>query len=386
MDYQTWVEVDLEAIRDNYRSILDFAAHKTVRKSLRLMPSGTKRNYPEILPVIKADAYGHGMLRIAEVLDELGVKFFAVSDVPEGVALRKQGIKKSILLLECVLPSFAEEIIDHGLIPTVCSIPFASTLNRYAKRVNRKVEVHVDLDTGMSRFGVWHEEAGDFINRIMQFSHLTVGGIYTHLPVADMDRDFTTKQMKLLSDFVLSLNRQGTTIPYVHAANSMGFIGYGKIVLNLVRPGLILYGLYPDRRLKSKIKLKPAMSIKTKIIFIKRVTRGRGISYGHTYIASRDMTIATLPIGYSDGYFRCFSNNSEVLIGGQRCPVVGRVTMDQIMVDISEVKNAKVGMEAIILGAQGQHYISADDLAKRAHTINYEIVCSLGNRLPRIYK
>lgn len=384
-DYQTWVEVDLEAIRDNYRAILDLTAQRPVQESLCVERLPEKRNSPGILPVIKADAYGHGMLKVAGVLSELGVNMFAVSDVPDGIILRDHGINKTILMLECVLPDFVKEIVDYRLTPTVCSIAFASALNRYAKKVGRRIEVHINVDTGMSRFGVWHEEAEELIKRIMKFSNLTVEGLYTHFPVADTDRTFTHKQIKIISDLVMHLNRQGKSISYVHAANSMGLADFRRSIFNLVRPGLMLYGLYPGQKLKSKIRLKPAISVKTKIVFVKNITKGRGVSYGHTFVAPRDMTVATLPIGYSDGYFRCFSNNAEVLIGGRRCPVVGRVTMDQIMVDVSQVKNAKVGLETVVLGFQGNSRISADDLAKWAETINYEIVCSLGNRLPRVY-
>ena len=364
----TWAEVDLKAIHNNFKQV----------KRL------TGKNVG-ILSVVKGDAYGHGMVKVAEVLDKAGTNFLGVSDLDEGILLRKNGITKPILLFESTLPSYAQEIADFDLTPTICTWGLAVSLNRYAHSRGQRIDIHVDVDTGMGRLGVWHEEAFHFIQALNRLSNLSIKGIYTHFPVADTDRTFTRKQMRHLYELVLNLDRIGVVVPFIHAANSMGLAGYKTHILNLARPGLMLYGLHPSPHLKNKIQLKPALNVKSRIVFVKKVNRGRGISYGHTFVARRDMQIATLAIGYKDGYLRCLSNKSFVLIHGQRCPVIGRVTMDQIMVDVSSVKSAKVGSIAVILGEQKGNIISADELAECAGTISYEIICSLGNHLPRIY-
>lgn len=365
----TWAEIDLRAIRHNFREIKKLAGPEM-----------------EILPIVKADAYGHGMRQVALLLEKLGANFLGVSDVDEGIRLRQYGIKKDILLLESTLPYYAKQIVDYALTPTVCTIELAASLNRYAKANKKKVDIHIKVDTGMGRFGTWHEHSFEFVKQVSRFLNLSIKGIYTHFPSADTERRFTCKQIKDLSTLVRQLDRSGLCAFHIHAANSMGLAGYKTRNFNLARPGLMIYGLYPDSKLKSKIMLKPVLSVKSKIVFLKQVSKGRSISYGRTFIAKKNMIIATLPIGYNDGYLRCLSNKAFVLVDGKRCPVVGRVTMDQIMVDVSKVKSTKLGMEVIILGKNKQSHVTADDLAREAKTINYEIVCSLGNRLPRFYK
>jgi alanine racemase len=262
----------------------------------------------------------------------------------------------------------------------------ARALDRQARKHHRPIDIHVEIDTGMGRLGVWHEEATDFIGQLMRFPNLSIKGLYTHFPVAESDRNFTENQINHLYRVVTSLDKKGLVIPYIHAANSMGLYGYRTRILNLVRPGLMLYGLYPQPQLKKMIDLKPVLSVKSKIMFIKKVAKGRSISYGRTFIARKDMTVATLPIGYRDGYFRSLSNQAFVIVAGYRCPIVGRVTMDQIMIDVSRVRGIKLGMNVTVLGREKKAEVSADELAALAGTINYEIVTSLGNRLPRIYK
>ncbi len=366
--YLTWAEIDLNAIRHNFRVLRKLA--------------GTAK----ILTVIKADAYGHGMLPIVKLLVREKVDFIGLSNLNEGITLRRAGIKTPILLFETTLAEQAKAIIDHELTPTVCTHELAVALNRYAQKCRRIVDIHVKVDTGMGRLGVWYEEALGFIKKLSRFSNLRIQGICTHFPSADTDRAFTQKQIQQFSALVGQLKRSGLNIPYVHAANSMGLAGYKAPILNLARPGLMLYGLYPRPELERRISLRPVMSVHSKVIFLKRIEKGRSISYGRTFIAPRPMTVATLPIGYSDGYLRGLSGKADVLIGGRRCPVLGRVTMDQIVVDVSKVKNPRLGMPVVILGKQGKNKICAHELAQLAHTIPYEIVCSLGSRLPRVYK
>ncbi len=367
--HSCWAEVDLTAIQHNFHALKKCAGPHT-----------------KILSVVKADAYGHGMLEAAFFLDKEGTEFFGVAGIDEGIALRQNHIKKPILIFESVQPQFAREIVDYQLTATVCTLELAAELDRYAGFVQKKAFVHIKIDTGMGRLGVWHKEALEFVAAVNQFKHLAIAGIYTHFPSADTDKKFTQKQIKEFVKLVADLKKMGINILYVHAANSAGLIGFKAKEFNLARPGLALYGTYPNKSFKSKIKLLPALSVKSRIMFVKRVKKGRSLSYSRTFIAKKPMTIATVPIGYSDGYFRAFSNNAQVLVEGVRCNLLGRVTMDQITIDVSRVKKPQVGMEVVLLGSQGKDAITADELAERAKTINYEITCSLGSRLPRTYK
>jgi len=238
----------------------------------------------------------------------------------------------------------------------------------------------------MGRLGIWHEEAFKFICKMSELKNLRIMGIYTHFPAADTDRQFTNKQMNILYHLVKKLDQNGLIIPFIHASNSMGLAGYNTHIVNLSRPGLMLYGLYPHAGLKKKIILKSVLNVRSRVIFLKKVSKGRSISYGRTFFTKKDMFIATVPIGYNDGYFRLLSNKADVLVGGKRCRVIGRVTMDQIMVDVTKVSGVKVGSSVTIIGKQKKECISADELAHYGETINYEIICSLGNRLPKVYK
>ncbi len=381
----TYVEIDLKAVRHNVKEVRKLAAKNKFYIPSR--PKSKKKSLPsmEVLAVIKANAYGHGVDQIAPLLDEDGVGFFGVSDVAEGMRLRELGIKKPILLFESTLVENVKQIVDQKLMPTVCTLELAKALNCYAQQSKKRIDIHIKVDTGMGRLGIWHEQAFDFIGKVHQLDNLRIMGIFTHFPAADTHTQFTQKQIQYLYDLVTQLDKTGLIIPYIHAANSMGLAGFSTHVLNLSRPGLMLYGLHPHPGLINKIKLKPAMSVKSKVIFVKDIKKGRSISYGCTFFTKKDMKIAVIPIGYNDGFFRALSNKADVLIGGMRCPVVGRVTMDQIMVDVSKIASIKTGAAVILLGKQKKEIISADELAQHAKTISYEIVCNLGNRLPHVY-
>ena len=363
-----WAAVDLDALKHNYREL---------RKQT---PRGV-----ELLAVVKADAYGHGMIPVSTHLNEWGIKFFGVSNVEEGILLRKHGIRGTILLFESTLPNFAREMVRYNLTPTVCTLELAASLNRFAKLKKRTIDVHVKVDTGMGRLGIWYEDATAFIKTLKRFPHLSVKGLYTHFAAADTDPAFTKKQVGQFTKLLDELRRQSIRISLTHAANSMGLVAYKHPIFNLARPGIMLYGLAPAAHLKSRLNLKPVLSVKSKIIFLKRISKGHSISYGRTFIARQNMTVATLPIGYSDGYFRSLSNKAEVLVNGRRCKVLGRVTMDQIVIDVTKVAPVKIGTEVVVLGTQGNETIGAAELARYADTIHYEVVCNLGNRLTRIY-
>ncbi|MBF0385687.1 MAG: alanine racemase [Candidatus Omnitrophica bacterium] len=378
----SWAEIDKEAIIANLSEIRRLAGQNTFS-----LPTRKGKKMPvETLAVIKADAYGHGMIEVAKLLRKKKVGQFAVSDIFEGKKLRKAGIKEPILLLESTLPEHAQAIVDHKLMPTICNAELAEALNSYAAQERKVIDVHVEVDTGMGRLGVSYKDALSFIKSLYSLRNLRVMGIFTHFPSADTDSIFTEMQVEKLYKLVVSLDKKGMVIPYIHAANSMGLCDYKTHVLNLVRPGLMIYGLYPLLNLKKTIKLTPALRVYSRIILIKKVPKNSGISYGRTFIAPRDMTVAVLPLGYNDGYLRSLSNKSFVLVRGKRCPVLGRVTMDQIIIDISHLKNVGLGERATVLGQDGREEITADFLAYTAGTINYEIACSLGNRLSRFYK
>ena len=374
----TWVEIDLKAIQHNIKELRRLAARNTFTLLHRRLKTPV-----EILAVIKADAYGHGMIEVAKLLTQEKISHFVVSDVTEGIKLRQAGFKQSILIFESTLPSDVKDIADHHLTPTVCTFEFAAEFNQYAQKIKERLPVHVKIDTGMGRLGVSDREAFDFIKNVASLRNLFIEGIYTHFPVADTDPKFTNKQIESLFELVTRLDKTGLIIPCIHAANSMGLAGYKTHILNLVRPGLMIYGLYPAEGLKKKIHLKPAMSVKSKIIFLKEIDTGSSVSYGRTFTARRRMTVATLPLGYNDGYPRLLSNKGSVLIGGRRCPILGRVTMDQTVVDVSRVKDVHLGMPVVIVGADDGQDISLDELSQHVGTINYELACSLGNRLPR---
>ncbi|MEF9438511.1 MAG: alanine racemase, partial [Candidatus Mariimomonas ferrooxydans] len=236
------------------------------------------------------------------------------------------------------------------------------------------------------RIGVWHTEALEFIIRALRHRCLDVEGVYTHFSSAGRDKFFTQYQIDSFKQLLKALDEEGIRIPYRHAANSIGVIGFAKSHLNLVRPGLIVYGMYPKKSFRTKIALKPALSLRSKIVYLKDTPPGRSISYGRTYITQKHTKIATIPIGYGDGYGRILSNKAEVLVRGVRAPVVGKVTMDQTMVDVGHVKNVKIGDDVILIGRQKSDRITAEELARFCSTIPYEIVCSIGARVPRLYK
>lgn len=381
IDPMSWAEVSRKAIEHNLAQVRALAKANPCHKRHKKRPF-----LSEILAVVKADAYGHGMEGVAGLLQEQGVSFFAVSDVNEAIKLRACGIDQNILVFRSNLPESIRPIIHYDLIPTVYTLGFAQSLNRSAVKAKKRIPVHLKIDTGMGRAGIWYKDAYSLVKRIFGLSNLSVQGIYTHFPAADTNQKFTYRQIKIMEKLIEHLDSEGIVIPFVHAANSAGLIAYRTQIFNMFRPGLMIYGLYPHPGLKRKMYLMPALSVKSKVLYARATEKGCNISYGGTFITKKKMKLATVPIGYNDGYPRLLSNKAFVLIRGQRCPVLGRVTMDQIVVDVTKLRGVKAGDIAVILGRQGGKSITADDLARMARTINYEIVCSLGNRLSRRWK
>jgi len=372
----TWAEVNLDNMAYNFNQIKKALAPKT-----------------KIMVCVKADAYGHGLIPVSKKLVSCGVDYLGVASIDEGIKLREAGIRLPILILGLILKKDIQPVFKYKLTTTVCDEELAYALNNKARLRGLRASVHIKVDTGMGRIGVLHWDAEDLVGKIHKLKFINIEGIFTHFAFADMNKEFTSYQIDLLNRLIQKLNKEGIRVPLVHAANSMGVIGYKNSHFNMVRPGLVIYGLYPaedfpakagSRNMREKINLKPVLSLKTNVLYIKRLPKGYGISYGHDYVTKKNTTIVTLPIGYGDGYPRSLSNCAPVLIGGRRFRISGRICMDQIMVDVGDSK-IKVGDEAVLIGSQGKNRITAEELALLCDTIPYEIVCGLGSRVPRVY-
>ncbi|MCX5699431.1 MAG: alanine racemase [Candidatus Omnitrophica bacterium] len=362
----TWAEVNLDHLEHNFKEV----------KSLL-------RPQIEVLVTVKADAYGHGLVAVAKRLVACGVDYLGVASIDEGIELRKAGIKIPILVLGLMLKKDIQPLFTFQLIPTICDKKMAVALNTLAVELKQRIPVHIKVDTGMGRIGVLHDDAFKLVTDIHKLKNIQIQGIFTHFALADLDRKFTARQINLFNKLVGDLKKNNILIPLVHAANSIGLIRHRNSHFTMVRPGLVIYGLYPKKNLG--INLKPVLSLKTRVVFIKQVGSGYGISYGLTYTTKRATRIVSLPVGYGDGYPRNLSNLAWLLIGGRRFRISGRICMDQMMVDVGNFK-PKIGDEAVLIGKQGKQQVTAEELADLSGTISYEIVCGLASRIPRIYK
>lgn len=364
-----WIEVDLDAVRYNYRAVRSIVGDKT-----------------KICAVVKADAYGHGVMEIAGTLSDEGADYFAVAILDEAIELRKMGITKPILVLGPMMPGQAPYILRYDLTQTVCSIEMAEELSMEAFRRRKSVKIHIKVDTGMGRIGIGFEDAVAVIGRIRDLPYLETEGIFTHFATADSpQKEYVREQWERFRQVIKDLKLQGVEIPIAHAATSATIIDLPEMKMDMVRPGLMLYGLYPHPSQKSKVSLKPALTFKARISYLKDITRRSGISYGRKYIAGVGEKIATLPLGYADGIRRMLTNTGEVLIGGKRCPMVGTVCMDHIMINVTDLDEVSRFDEAVLIGKQGNGEISADEIAEKLDTIHYEVLSCLGKRVPRIY-
>ncbi len=365
----TVAEIDLEALAFNYRQI---------RKKV---PRGTK-----ILAVVKADAYGHGALPISLKLEKLGVHYLGVAISEEGVALRKGGVKTPILILGGIYKDGAEEAIRYGLTPVVFDIESLTHLSKAAKRRGEKATVHIKVDTGLGRLGVPFDQFPVFLKELKKIPNIEIEGILSHFSMTDREEGYSSGQWEKFQKALATAKDEGVKSRYVHMANSANATLFPEYSGNMVRPGIMLYGSYPSSNFQSRIELKPVLTLKTRIHFLKPVPAGSRISYGGTFITRRQSLIATLPVGYADGYSTRLSNQGEVLIRGKRSPVVGRVCMDLIMVDVTDLSGVSHGDEAILIGKQGGEQITADEIAGKIGSISYEVLCLIGKRVPRVYK
>ena len=366
-----WSEVDLGQLRRNLSVIRGRLASPKV----------------EILAVVKADAYGHGMKAVVKTLAGQGVNFFGVATIEEALELRKLFPHPRILVLGGVHSKQAPLFMKEKITPTISSVEDVRVFERALRGARGRFPAHVKIDTGMGRLGVWHKDAATFFGTLGRRSPLLIEGLYTHFSSADLeDPDFTERQLALFNGVIHRVQAAGFAPRYLHAANSMGILRFKNAHFNLVRPGIILYGLNPARDARLPSGIRPILSLKTRISFLKEVAKGRTLSYGATFAAAGKTRIATLPVGYSHGYRVGLSNKAFVAVRGTRCPVVGRVTMDQTLVDVGRLPSVKRWDEVTLIGEDRSVRISAEELARICETIPYEIVCSIHSHIPRLYK
>ncbi|MBP3337323.1 MAG: alanine racemase [Clostridia bacterium] len=369
---RAWVEVDLDALKKNFENI-----KAKLKESTKTMC------------VVKADAYGHGYAEVSKTLSACGADCFAVATIEEAVQMRKAGIDKDILILGYTEKSAAHDLVYYDITAAVFDYECAENLSLEAKSQGKTAKVHIKIDTGMTRIGYSiTEEAADEIIKITKLDSLFVEGMFSHFSKADgYDKTYSAYQFYNFMQMDEMLKSRGFCVPVKHIANSAAIMEMPEYQLDMVRPGIILYGIYPSDEVDTEnLELTPVMSIKAHIARVREVEKGTLVSYGGTYSAKKDdEKIATVPIGYADGYTRIFTGKTKMIAGGKAVPVVGRICMDQCMIDVSLVHNIDVGDEVIVMGKEGDIDIGADYLAEKAGTIGYEIVCMAGKRLKRHY-
>jgi alanine racemase len=339
------------------------------------------------MAVIKADGYGHGAGMIAKYCDDV-IDSYAVAIVEEGIALRQEGFTKPILLLGYTHHSQYGKLIDYNLIPAIFSYEMAKPLSDLAVELEKTVKIHIKLDTGMSRIGF--DDSDKSVEEIVKISNLPnieIDGMFSHLARADeTDKSYAQAQFERYMTFTKKLESKGVKIPNRHISNSAAIMELSEMNLEIVRSGIITYGLYPSEEVdKNELDIIPAMELKTHISYIKTLPKGVAVGYGGTYITKDETVVATIPIGYADGYPRSLSNKGEVLIKSKRAPIIGRVCMDQLMVDVTHIDNPVVGDTVTLMGRDGEEFLSCEELADKAGSFNYEFVCDVSKRVPRVY-
>ena len=375
---RTWAEIDLDALAQNFREVRKAADPKAM-----------------VCCVVKADAYGHGAVRVAREFASLGADWFAVSNLEEALQLRRAGIETPVLVLGYTPADKAGTLSRENISQCVYSLEYARDLSRFAREVGVKVNIHLKIDTGMSRLGFYYQDisrdeaAVEEVKEACSLPGLIPQGIFTHFAVSDEGQAgdaFTMRQFGCLKEMIESLARAGVNFPVRHCANSAGVFDYPLSHLDMVRAGIVLYGLYPSGELRSRPALKPALALKSVVSHVKTLLPGATVSYGRKFTAQHEMRVATVPVGYADGYPRLLSpGGAEVLIRGKRCPILGRICMDQLMADVTALDQVRVGDTVTLIGRDGEEEITADELAEKEGTINYEVVCALSKRVPRVY-
>lgn len=367
-----WVEINLNNLDFNIKNIKAKIGHR------------------ELIGVIKADAYGHGSIKVAEVLRENGCKTFAVATLHEAITLRNAGAKEEIIILGLTPSIYADTLVKYDLTPVVCDYENAAAIDAQAGAAGKTIQGLIAVDTGMGRIGYLAdetEEAIKDIKKIASLSNFKIKGMFSHMATADAaDKTFSHLQEEKYNKFYKAITSAGIDIPMRTLANSASIMELPTVHFDACRPGIILYGCYPSDEVDTnKLAIKPVMSVKANIIHLKDVPEGFSVGYGRKFISKRPSKIATLALGYADGYPRPYSQYAKVLVNGCVAPVAGNICMDQCMVDVTDVPDVKVGDEVIIMGSDGKNTISAEDIAKATGTISYEIVCAFGQRLPKVY-
>jgi alanine racemase len=368
-DVLTWAEIDLDAIAHNAAVLKAHAGAQT-----------------EVMAVVKANAYGHGAVPVSRAALEGGATRLAVHRSLEGIQLRQAGIAAPILIMGYTLPAQSEQVVRWDLTPTVNSKPQAEALAAAAAGEGKVLPIHVKVDTGMSRYGLLPDEVLDFVRFLSGLPGLLLEGLYTHHSVADLaDKTFTRHQFSIYMDVVKRLEEAGFTFPLKHVANSATALDLPEMALDMVRCGIVLYGLRPSEEVEPAIPLGPALTLKSRVARVRTLPPGASISYGRTYITEKPTRVALVPVGYGDGYHRILSNRGAVLIRGQRAPIVGRVCMDQFVVNVDHIPAVRLHDEVVLIGRQGEGYIPAEEVARWAETIVYDVITSLLPRVVRIY-
>ena len=375
--------IDLDAIQKNIHNLKQITDKKS-----------------KFMAVVKADAYGHGAVQVAKTAVEAGADWLGLARLNKVAEIRQAGIKVPILVFGYIHPSQAAMINDLDLVATVYDFEMAKALSSKAILLNRPVKVHLKVDTGMGRVGMVigrnnksladktaRKQVLKEIEKIIKLPGIDFNGIYTHFAAADhKDRTYTDLQIELFASLLDDLKKKKIEFEICHAANSAGIIEFPESHFDMVRAGISIYGLYPSSEVdKSKVKLAPAMTLTSIVTSVRKVAKGFYVSYGMTHETQKATTLASVPVGYADGFSRRFSSNSFMLVKGHRAPVVGRICMDQTMIDVGNIPNVKTGDEVVLIGSQGNETIGADELAARINTINYEIVSALTFRVKRIY-
>jgi alanine racemase len=372
---RTWAEINLDHINANYKAIRSY------------IKEGCK-----IMSVVKADAYGHGVQVVARELEAAGSDYFGVSNIEEAKQLRNCGIKKPILILGFTPTELAADLISNHITQTVLNEEYANELSAQALAVGGQVTIHIKIDTGMGRIGFLYNQEGhnsESIRQILQVSKLKglqIEGIFTHFAVSDEpEKDFTGKQFELFTKCIRCLHESGVDFKLRHCCNSAGILNFPQMQLDMVRPGIILYGLLPIAGTKPPIELKPVMELKTVVSYVKELEKDFPISYGMIYTTTQKTTIATLQVGYADGFVRSLSNSEDVLIRGSRARIIGRVCMDQCMADVTNIKDVKQGDIVTLIGRDNSEVVTMDEFAEKIGTINYEVACLISKRVPRVF-
>lgn len=365
-----WVEIDLAALRHNFFQVRN-----------RVGPRAG------ILAVVKSDAYGHGMIPVAQELAAAGADFFGVSKCWEALRLRSAGIAQPILILAGIEPEDIHHVLEKDFRPAVYRLDHCRMLNEASRRAGKRARIHLKIDTGMGRLGIPDRELAPFLDQLAGLRDLEIEGVFSHLATSDeSDKTFSHEQLQRFRTALQMFHDRAIPFRYAHIANSGGVLDIPEAHHQLVRPGIMLYGSSPSDEIRDPAPLRPVMALKTKILQIKRVPAGQSIGYGRTFICPRQMRIATIAAGYDDGYPRALSNRGEALVRGARAPIVGRVSMNLITLDVSHIPEAAEDDEVVLLGAQGSERITAEEIAQKAGTISYEIYCAVGKNPQRLFR